>query len=618
MTPILPLPRQSNLLEQRTASPSRLHLRSEIELDPHLSFPWSGLRERWRTAGTEVLSTPQDPADSSSRQLVIQLSATLPEQGYELEFSPGKVLLVGADLAGLRYGLLTLEDLTTGPSTAPGWPLGIVRDWPQFRHRGVMLDVSRCKVPTLETLRWLVTCLARLKLNELQLYVEHSFAFPGHEVVWGMASPLTGPEVVELDLWCQLHGIELVPNLNSLGHYERWLRHPEYRHLAECPNGFTLPWGQPSDHGTTLCPTDDATFEFLGSLYDAYLPSFSSGRFNVGGDEPWELGQGRSKPEAEARGRHRVYLDALLRIHRLVGARGRSMQFWADIVLERPELVAELPSDLTGMVWGYDSGHPYPAQCQRFAETKVPFYVCPGTSSWNTLGGRLANALANLQEAALAGRDHGAVGFLNTDWGDGGHHQVLPVSFPGFLAGAARSWHPEADLSRTLLAEGLSRYFLDPEGVNPHAGHALAEALLDLGSVRSLLSKQLGNQHPLNSVLFSSWKNLDKALQGIPLEELLRCQEALGLVVHTVQAVSCSAPAPNSLSREISLAARLLQHAVNRGLDHLRAGHPDNRARRRELIPLIGEYEDLWLRRNRPGGLMESSQRLRAILEDYR
>jgi len=101
-----------------------------------------------------------------------------------------------------------------------------------------MLDVSRCKVPTMDTLYSLIDLLAQLRINELQLYIEHTFAFEKHDAVWKDSSPFSGREIQLIDQYCKDRFIELVPNLNSFGHFERWLRHDQYKHLAECPQGF--------------------------------------------------------------------------------------------------------------------------------------------------------------------------------------------------------------------------------------------------------------------------------------------------------------------------------------------------------------------------------------------
>ncbi len=98
-------------------------------------------------------------------------------------------------------------------------------------------------------------------------------------------------------------------------------------------------------------------------------------------------------------GKHRVYLDHLRAVASLAAARGKSLQFWADIVLEAPELVAELPAGVTGLVWGYEASHPFATQCPAFARAAVPYIVCPGTSCWNSIAGRWLNAQANIASA---------------------------------------------------------------------------------------------------------------------------------------------------------------------------------------------------------------------------
>lgn len=82
-----------------------------------------------------------------------------------------------------------------GASAAP-WALecGVVEvvDWPDFEHRGVMLDVSRDRVWTMATLRSLVRRLAAWKVNQVQLYFEHAFQYRGHQDVWEGSGAYSG------------------------------------------------------------------------------------------------------------------------------------------------------------------------------------------------------------------------------------------------------------------------------------------------------------------------------------------------------------------------------------------------------------------------------------------
>ena len=228
--------------------------------------------------------------------------------------------------------------------------------------------------------------------------------------------------------------------------------------------------------GFSLCPADPGSLDLVRGLFDELLPHFTSGMFNVGCDETWDLGQGRSAEVCRTLGRGRVYLDFLLKIHREVHARGRTMQYWGDIIIQHPELIDELPRDAIALEWGYEADHPFDAHGEKFAAAGIPFYVCPGTGSWRTLAGRTSSVLGNLRNAAENGLKHGAVGYLNTDWGDEGHWQPLPVSYLGFAYGAAVSW--ACDAARDLdLAPALSRYaFGDPTGT-------LGGVALELGNL---------------------------------------------------------------------------------------------------------------------------------------
>ena len=163
-----------------------------------------------------------------------------------------------------------------------------LEDAPDFRERGVMLDVSRDKVPALRTLRMLIDRLARWKVNQLQLYMEHTFAYRDHQVVWADADPMTAEEVRAIDAFCRERHLELVPNQNCLGHMERWLRHDRYRPLAIAPDGFIDIRGRHHEP-TTVQPAAPASLALFDSLLQELLPNFTSRRFNVGLDEPWEL-----------------------------------------------------------------------------------------------------------------------------------------------------------------------------------------------------------------------------------------------------------------------------------------------------------------------------------------
>jgi len=206
------------------------------------------------------------------------------------------------------------------------------------------------------------------------------------------------------------------------------------------------------------------------------------------------LGRGQSKKLCERRGKGRVYLDFLKQIEREVSGRGRKMMFWGDIILNHPELLKRLPRNVIALNWGYEANHPFEKEAATFARSKVPFYVCPGTASWMTLIGRHDTAFANLRLAAEAGRKHGAIGYLNTDWGDGGHPQPLAVSWPLYVIGAAHSWCSQS-LDEKLLVPVLSRdVYEDPT-------EKMAKAALALGFAHRKFGYLEPNITPFGAVI---------------------------------------------------------------------------------------------------------------------
>ena len=538
------------------------------------------LREGRHTPSAERLDPVVDPA------------LEVRPQGYTLVVEPGRVVAAAKDAAGVRHARATWAQIVREVGADGTVPCVSIVDWPDFPRRGAMLDVSRDKVPTSETLKGVIDLLAGWKFNELQLYVEHTFAYREHREVWEHASPLDGGEIRELDAYARDRGIELVPNQNSFGHMERWLKHPRYAGLAEVPyTEAQREMGEDPGY-RSLCPVDPRSIELIASLYRELLPWFTSEELNVGCDETIDLGKGRSAEAVARLGAGRVYLDFLKRIHAEVARHGRRMLFWGDIILSHPELIRELPSDAIALNWGYEADHPFDAEGRKFAEAGIAHRVCPGTSSWLSLAGRTDNAIANLRSAAENGLRHGAGGYLVTDWGDFGHWQPLPVSYLGLAYGGSVSWCLESNRNLDLRqVVGTDAY--------------------DLGNVYRETGVLLKNASVLAILLLFP----DRSMTEGRLSEL------------TIEGLEHAAAAiPFTEDPELRLAADLMLHACRLGIQRKRAAdhhieaipRDERRSLSMDLERLVAEYRRLWLARNRPGGLDDSLRRLKGLLARYR
>jgi hexosaminidase len=581
-------------------------------LGPDAAFAVRALERVLARAGIAIV------ASGAPRMTLALDAAGLPLEGYRLAITPEGVRIAAGEPRGLRHGVATLAQILR--ERMPALPCLEIGDAPDLARRGFMLDVSRDRVPTQASLEALVERMASLKLNVLQLYTEHTFAYPGHETVWGEASPLTPAEVRALDAFCAERGVELVPNQNSFGHMERWLRHPAYRPLGELPEG-----------GACLFPGEEAA-RFVASLYDALLPCFASRRVHAGCDETFDLGRGRSAAACAERGTGRVYLDFLLRLLADLHARDRHVEFWGDIVLQHPELIAELPAKgITADAWFYEAPQDpaavpdavvgamarfgytrellsgFAGHAPRFAEAGIPFQVCPGTSSWNTFVGRWSNARENVRDAVAWGIRCGAEGMLLTDWGDNGHHQPPVVSFAPLAYAAALSWSFARNEARepAELAAAL--------GLHVFPDARLAETALALGDAHLATGLASFNATPF----FVAFRlplapaKVGMLLRGRPDAAALRgAAEQLDAL-----AARLGGDAPEE--RDLRQAALLARHGTWRLLRGQTDAGPDRAALARDLDLRIAEQRERWLATSRPGGLRDSLAVLERARADY-
>ncbi len=202
-----------------------------------------------------------------------------------------------------------------------------------------MLDISRDRVPDRACLVALLDRLDRLRLNHLELYTEHTFAYVDHEDVWRDASPMTPDDVAWLDAEAAARGIDLVANQNSFGHFERWLRLPEYRDRAVDPVRRPTP--------RSLAPTEDnARFalDLVAELTEA----------------PHRTDRSTSAVtrSSSSTARRTAFVEHLGRLLDGTRALGLHPRFWADMIHGDPAAAADVVGDATALLWHYEAPMP--------------------------------------------------------------------------------------------------------------------------------------------------------------------------------------------------------------------------------------------------------------------
>lgn len=376
-------------------------------------------------------------------------------EGYSLKITEDSIEINGGDEAGVFYGIQSLRQIIR--INGIELPCLIINDEPYFKHRGFYHDVTRGKVPTLETLKELVDRASFYKLNQLQLYIEHSFAFKGLSEVWIDKDPLTAEEIIELDGYCRERSVELVPSLSTFGHLYEVLRSKSYNELCELNNSSEEPysWIHRQMHHT-LDVTNPNSIKLVEEMLKEFIPLFSSDKFNICCDETFDLGKGKSKSVVERQGVGKLYADFLTKVISLVKSNNKKVMFWGDIVLEHKELIDAIPKDVICLNWNY-SANPREEDTKSISDSGLMQYVCPGVSGWNRLINGFDVSFSNISKMIEYGKKYGALGVLNTDWGDFGHVNLLASSMPGMIYGAALSWNPDTEKNQTAIDKSIAR-----------------------------------------------------------------------------------------------------------------------------------------------------------------
>jgi len=574
-----------------------------------------------------ALATLADPSEPCTPGLTMGLvrfehdgSLTRPD-AYRLEIA-GDIRVRAATPAGLRHGAHTLVQIARlHPEALPRLEID---DAPSFAHRGAMLDISRDRVPTMAHLKATIDLLASLKINHLQLYTEHTFAYTGREAAWAGASPITPDEARELDAYAAARGIELTPNQNCFGHLAHWLKLPGYEHLAEIQGDGAWKFLHFERRGAfSLCPTSPESGRFVEGLLEQLVPNFSSRLVNIGCDETFDVGFGRSRPWVEGRAaelggsdadRERARVELYFRfVSEIAGTcrgLGRRPMMWGDIAVSHPDRLELMPEGMIGLAWWYEPTDRFGPWVEALKEHGHEAWVCPGTSSWRSFTGRTAERRGNIADAAEQGERAGASGMLVCDWGDLGHRQQWPITLIGLAHGAHAAWN--AGAARTFDARAASAHALDD------ATLALGPWLERLGDADEPIRRgcRLTNATALFNDLHPPVPALvgpDKRAIAAPLEDWLPVRDRL-------ESLGSSLPpmCGHLLDEELGHACRVAVFAADHAIAHRRSGglaSADRSRLREELVLITGEHERLWPLRSRSGGLSHSSGFYHSVLE---
>lgn len=317
--------------------------------------------------------------------LSLDKSITQPE-GYRLTITPEGIELTGSSEAGVFYGVQTLRKSI--PAFAEGknieLPAATIHDYPRFKYRGMMLDVSRHFFPV-DSVKRYIDILALHNINTFHWHLSDDQGWRVEikkypkltetgskrtETVIGRNSGnydgkpyggfYTQDEIREVIAYAQKRFITIIPEIDLPGHQQAALA--SYPELG-CTGGPYEVWRQWGVSENVICAGNEQSMQFLEDVLGEIIELFPSEYIHIGGDEcpkiRWE-----SCPKCQARIKaeglksdsghskeERLQSYVISRMEKFVESKGRHIIGWDEI------LEGGLAPNATVMSWrGVEGG----------------------------------------------------------------------------------------------------------------------------------------------------------------------------------------------------------------------------------------------------------------------
>lgn len=347
-------------------------------------------------------------------------------EGYILIANDSVKIIAANSETGLFYGMQSLRQLTRAQFNQSV----LITDWPEFKHRVVMDDISRGPISTIDFIKYQIRRLAEIKINYLTFYIEHVIQTVSHPDIAPANGKLTVSDIRKLSDYAAGYHMQLIGSFQSFGHFEKILALPAYQQMGATSN--------------LIDPDNPKAKQFLSDVIGEMCDAFSAPWFNVNCDETFDLGKGKSGAGVDSLGIAAYYAKHIRFLNSIVQKHKKKLMLWGDIAIQHVEILDLLPKDLTWLTWEYGTPASFDKWIKPFSKRGLPFMVCPGILNSNRLFPDHEMAVKNIAGFAKAGKESGALGVFTTIWDEGSAYLFAGVWYSVYKA-AEKSWNLKQD-----------------------------------------------------------------------------------------------------------------------------------------------------------------------------
>ena len=385
----------------------------------------------------------------------IQVDKSLYNQAYSLSITNNKIEINAITEKGLFYGAMSLVQLLENNITREIQTLEIY-DWPNMELRGISDDISRGQVSNLKNFKRILDFIARYKINTYMPYLEDMLQLKSYPSIGKNRGALSNKEVEEIVSYATERYIDVIPAFQTLGHFENILTKEEFVDYAEFPGA------------ASLAVTEAKTYGFLENMLKEVFALFPSEYINIGADESYDVGYGKSKALTNKVGSAKVHTEHYKKVFQFCKANNKKVIMYGDVILNQKDILDLIPKDITIIDWHYGANKRY-VSTDIFKKAKFNFIVSPSVWNFRTTFPTYQIALPNIKNIIHDGLLNGAKGIINSNWGDYGAETFKEFVLFGYAWSAQCSWNYE----RSNLSDFNDSFFLDFFGIDDYKLNSL-------------------------------------------------------------------------------------------------------------------------------------------------
>ena len=299
-----------------------------------------------------------------------------------------------------------------------------------FDTLGVMIDMSRNAVMSLDGLKRFLPLLRKMGYNCVMLYTEDTYEVDGEPYFGYMRGRYTKDEMKEIDSFATSLGMTVIPCIQTLAHLNAFFR-----------------WGTVKrDCDDILLADDERTYELIDRMLATLSECFASKKIHVGMDEAFMLGRGKHldihgyETSAAIMKRH---LDRVLSIAEKYGY---EIMLWSDMFFRSwnngsmrapkgsvpQEVIDSVPKEIIPVYWDYyrTKQSDYEDMIENHKQISDKTWFAGGAWCWQGIVPFNRYTLRSMIPALDACEKHGIRNVFVTMWGDDGaecsHFSQLP------------------------------------------------------------------------------------------------------------------------------------------------------------------------------------------------